>query len=81
MIPRSNSRLTLSNALAQPANNHITIIFLLSNRQDVTAWCNNITLFNAFSLTLLGNFKVMKQNGNIAILLAYATHARLCPRV
>ena len=59
----------LSNALAELAKNNITIILLLSNRQDIPAWCKNIAFIERGQLDVIGEFDNEETKRQLDVLL------------
>jgi molybdate transport system ATP-binding protein len=51
------SCIALSKALAQLAKNKVTVLLMLSNRQDIPAWCNNIAFIERSQLDVIGKLE------------------------
>ncbi|MGJ8691455.1 MAG: ATP-binding cassette domain-containing protein [Thalassotalea sp.] len=64
-----DSCLALSKALAELANNNVTVILLLSNRQDIPAWCNNIAFIERGQLDVIGQFESDETKRQLDVLL------------
>ena len=64
------SCLALSNVLEKLAKTHINVLLLLSNRQDIPAWCENIAFIERGELNIIGNLNDEATNRQLDALLS-----------
>lgn len=63
------SCLALSEILAQLPNQHITVLLIMSNRQDLPTWCRNIAFIERGELEVLGELDCESTNRQLDALM------------
>ncbi|MEJ6078035.1 ATP-binding cassette domain-containing protein [Vibrio sp. 1-Bac 57] len=61
---------TLSNALARLSNTGFTIVLMLSNRQDIPNWCNNIAFIERGRVDVIGQLDDIETKNQLDALLS-----------